>query len=490
MSSFLEGFLNKQISRSLKIIYKMNEIKFTSKTKNFDLLFLLKNTLNSFTNFKGSYSKYLIAAIFNTYIEFLPFLIVCIISFSIILILMTGAGILIVLQMKRMMNGIYGILLSRREKVFQEKIDNLKQFTQLLEELQANFYYQDMISFNKIKKDESQNQVEGQFTDITPKNSKNNKNEIKQQKMMQNKRRKNREFRSVSIFFCYNLGISATLIIVYFVFQIFFAGVVGILITYQIQTSLYITEKIAVSDGLLTYNLLTSNSILSFLVMGKDYKILNLAPQIGLEALLSKNQEMVSLALQFDQPSQNSFYADSWTESYVIRASKTNICEVFPFLNSRQELCRNLENEIPRNGMIQTYIRNIDYIKGILLLLQNNKYKYDSDKILNDFEYIEWEYSSEVMYWQAYREISLKLVERSKKLSSEDVSTLTNTLTITLIVFQITTSIFMVVAIFNLYLQVNKCMFNFQLIPLNLVIENGLVKGKFLGLVRLNRNYF
>ena len=94
------------------------------------------------------------------------------------------------------------------------------------------------------------------------------------------------------------------------------------------------------------------------------------------------------------------------------------------------------------------------------------------------------------MYWPVIREVQEKIYRHANDMYEDEIPALISRISLVLYAFTIVTSILILMAFWYLAKQLRRVMFTFQLIPLGLVIENNIVKMKFIKLLRLNKNYF
>lgn len=464
------GFINGVFSNAYQIMDRMNNLDFAKDTKNRNLNFMYHNWMNDILKFYVDYKVKLSKNRDISLTEFTPFLLIFLFLYSSILCILLITSISTVIWIRKQMNQIFTTLLSRREKDFVSKIKILKIISQEIDRLKDAYFYLDCLSNRSLGEVSKEIRCESneEFT---------------------KKLKTKRAIRS-SNFHCYGLTISMILIIVYYLSQIIFTVIVSYLLNTMSQKCLYQSEKIDMMDQLMSYNLIASTSIYQFSVLGNKYQIMNKKSSLGLAELLEINQDKIVTALKYNQDSENGYSGQIEMEDYLKLSSKTSLCYYISFLRNRQELCERLEDQTPKNGMIQVLIHNIDIIKETLLLLSTNQFDYDPKKLLNDAKFLEWEYACEMIYWKAYREIQLVTIFIANKLSTEGISILVSYIENAQSIFLGVSSTLMAVALMNLYRQLKRVMFNYQLMPLKLVIENGIVKGEFLRLVRLNRNYF
>lgn len=175
-------------------------------------------------------------------------------------------------------------------------------------------------------------------------------------------------------------------------------------------------------------------------------------------------------------------------KDYLSNISNSSICSYTDQLLTRKELCPLLDNKLPLRGIVQVYFRVAQYLDEIYSQIGNSNF--DSTGLLNDAEFIEFEYTFEQAYYWTFVFIEHKphsFFSNYIKIDMEKEVALIVNLMVTFIVVSF---FFIVFSFQNVIRQVSRVSFTFQLLSINTVINNTGIKYRFLKVYRLNQKHF
>lgn len=230
------------------------------------------------------------------------------------------------------------------------------------------------------------------------------------------------------------------------------------------------------------------NSIYSYAVVGNEINVKGIPIEKFFEnkrEILKNNSRIFDL---FDTGNVKTIYLKK-VAKLLNEVSYGNLCSIFPELKSDLNFCSKLDSKFATEGMIPSIFRTNQYTLELLQRIQ--QLSPDSvARILSNPEFIEWEYTFEMIYSRA---TNFLIINLSKELNTLIEKQIGNVIYVPkFFVFTIVTgSLVMLLFIYwRLKKDISRIFFSFQVLSINTILENPGVRLMFVSIFGLNQRYF
>lgn len=465
-TSVFEGFISYPQSFIRGISSTSLPQSFVKNTTDRQIRFFLVNGLNGFYSAYSSYSSYLYIQLTSTFKDFIPFVINSLSTLLALTALLLIASSASIWMIKRLIDNIYLTLTSLRQHDFAMRIHTMQTLDYVLAEFKREFFCKDFLGTKELLTEDKTAAKGGS-----------------------NKSKSTTKKKSVK-FTCYGLATSLGFILLYYLLQMIIYFIMLYVFSGNIRKALWISERHDMVKELYISQLFTYTSFQQYLIFGDTLRIRSANATLEMSNIETEIKLQSKNALNLDQDNtENQPYVP--LKDYLTLASKQSLCSFVPDLINKTDMCIYLENQIPKNGYMQVFLRNIQYTSDLYLTLLHTDSNKTRLQILNDPEYIGWEYALEEIYWKAYTFLLEKTTAELDSIITDIIqaSLRTNIIQLTS-AFVLLSILFISISFRNISKQINTVMLNFQLIPIGLVVDNSLMKIRFIELLRLNKNYF
>jgi len=439
--------------------------EFMKNTKSIPIRNLLRNTMNGIWSAYTLYSSYIYGQLKSSYELFIPYLTTSIATLLLLTSILLIASSICILLIKRIIDSIYSTMMNLRQSDFNKRIDMMTALDSTLNTFKKEFFCKDFIGTKSLVIDE-RNAAKAEF-----KISKT-----------QHKR--------VVRYTLYGLGSSLGIILFYYLLQMLLYFIILYLFRANISRILWVAERHNIVRELLLTQQYSYNALQQELIFGDRFFINGQIPSSILKTIGEDLRNQSALALSLDQAASDKSI-DSQLSANLTIFSQEDLCKFVPSLKDREELCDLLDNKIPGKGYLQSFLRNSQYLSDFYKTIDFAANDKDRSQYLNDPEFVEWEFTLEEVYWECYEfllEYTTSAIERICLVVIE--GEVKNGIRTCTLLFGFFSVIFIGMSFKNISNKIKTAMFNVQVIPISLIVDNSIMKIRFIELLRLNKNYF
>lgn len=203
-------------------------------------------------------------------------------------------------------------------------------------------------------------------------------------------------------------------------------------------------------------------------------KMLNVKGLITINARSQKGSQLFE-TLNTSENSIIGRQSTTWIKDTLTRS----ICDEDNIFKVRKELCVNLDSKIPEKGINQAVFRNQQILSSLVRELIDSKFKMDASDFLNREEYINWEYTFDLMYMPSLINLRDRL--------SQSLNDMTENYDDIILIVEVISHFCILSLSYLIYRAYHRSVastkqaaFCFQLLSINTILDNLQVKIRFL----------
>ena len=424
--------------------------------KNFrDIAYFTENMMNFLPMAYRPFGNLLFDMQTKHFSDFLVVVLKILVSALSLIVIMVIISSWIVFSIRIMFKEIYDSFLNINEGEFDERVFQLNMISDAMSKFKQSCFFKDFMGLN--------------LTD----NLKTNANKS-------TKKRVDKKY-------CFGLLLSILQIIIFYILQICYSGVIIAIHSSNINKGLWMVHKQKSMNALINNQVLLKNALSQKLILGENTKAMNQSVNefISQEILRIRTTSYDMFSQTDDVPGEASFYE---LQNYLKKISNNTLCELDEFLEDKQEMCEFLDNKIPSNGVTQVYFRITQYLDEAFNLVQ--KGKIDPITLLNEPQYVEFDYTFENVYMPTLMNIEHEIHKGLEKFLELHLTEKIDLIIRFMIISILLSFFFVIYGFFQISNQIAKVVFSFQLLSINTVLNNTVVKFWFLKVHGLNQKTF
>lgn len=421
---------------------------------NRDLLYFLDNSMNGIPQAFEVFNDFLYNLMTQNYNDFMAFVYLClfiIIGFTVVLMI---ASVSIIFRVKKMFWEIYQCFLGITKSEFDERSTQLNIMTKMMDEFKESNYFKDFMSFND-------------FT--LPKKSSSKKGK-----------------KYTDSLYCFKLLYSLGFIGLFYTIQLGFSSGMMLIFKDSVDKGIWITIKQNDLKQVLMDEFFYYNSLKQKMVLGGESKVFGKKFEEYIPELKKRMKDDSDTMMKLFEDRDDKAYIP--LKDYFSKHANSSLCDYSSSIKEKKELCHLLDNKLPLRGIVQVYFRISQYMDEIYSQLENASF--DTNSLINDSEYIEFEYTFENVYYWTFVFLEHEAHEFFEDfvflVIEEDVSLIINLM----VSFIVVSFFFTIFSFRNIISQISRVSFTFQLLSINTIINNTGIKYRFLKVYRLNQKHF
>ena len=287
--------------------------------------------------------------------------------------------------------------------------------------------------------------------------------------------------------YCFGLLLSMLFIGFFYILQILYSGAIILIHNNNLKKALWIVEKHNLMNKLVNNQILLKNALSQRMILGDNTKAMNQSIDVFMkeqnQIIKSKSYEIFYLS---ELTSKTVYF--NGLHTFFDKISNSSICSFTKNLEEKQELCVMLDNKIPSKGFVNNYFRITQYLGKAFETMASGKM--DAKTFLNNDEYIEFEYTFENVYMPSLIYIEHEIHEQLEEFLGSHLTETIDFITRLMLISVGFSFMFIVYSFLGISQQVRKVIFSFQLLSINTVINNTVVKYWFLKIHGLNQKTF
>lgn len=449
-NSFYQGYLLTS-AENVEVLSKLKISDYSSISENIEFLSFQENVMNGLLESFQKFESELRAISFEKYETFknfqLNFLIVLIILMAISMI----AAIHTVLKVRGYLKKIYENLQKVTKGEIKERKIEIKTLEKILFYFKKENYFGDFMGYRDspvFKIDHTRSQKH--FTD-----------------------RK----------YCFRLTFSIISIVVFYLIKVIAAFLIMISLRNNVNTTIWINKKLEIGCKLIYNQAVLMNGIKQSLIFGKESKIFKKNGNEFLENFNTEVHDSSDIVYQLAEEGDDLSYHEE-TLNILEKISIESICEFNTFLKNNSEYCK-LDNGIPAKGLVQSYLRVIQYLDGVYKALKNKDFNFE--EILKNGEFVEFEYTFENVYLPTFLGIGDFFFGVIKDFFLSETERMVNLVWTSILIFLSLAMFFVVKSYLNLVQQIEISIFGYQGFSIHTVLGNTALRLSFLGVFGIGK---
>ena len=442
--------------------------EFKKSTKNIDLLFFLKNALNVFLPGLDDYLELDYTDLKNSYIKFKNSLIYSglIVLVGLMLILMVLSNVILCLQ-RSLFKYIFNGYMNITDMEFDEREKELSTLKSVYSGFLEKGCCNDFMGFYTVEV------VTGSTL----------------QKHRQNDQKAVRKY--TDPWHCFNLLVIGAVISLFYMLQIGSSASMLTTLNHYTDEIIWTMNKEYIAENLLNYQLVLYNAILERVVLSNKTKIYD---GQEIDKFLNEFDQKIrdDSELIFDLSRNDGDYQPfEQTKQFLTKIENSSLCEEIEILKSEsgenETLCTLLDSGIAHKGLVQSYFRVTQYLRQIKTEVINNP-NFDPKVMLNDPEFVEFQFTFENVYYPAFLSLIGTIFEKLDQMLNDQGSSdpmYDNNWFRSAVLFL--NMIMMVYSFIKINAYMRRVCFSFQLISIFTVLRNISVKLRFLKVYKMNQ---
>ena len=310
---------------------------------------------------------------------------------------------------------------------------------------------------------------------VDPFNLRTNESSKKKRELIeQEAKHKRKEVNFQSQFHLYGLFSSFLNIFSFYVFQLLFFITLMIILYRTVNIATWIFNKHEITSTIITQNLISIASINQFAAIGALSRAYFQPPDKFFPIALLQISESNRIKNLFDDT--DFFKYNNLVEKFD-RFKKQSLCSFTPSLTKRTELCDLLSDGIAKKGIVQAFYHSEYLIRDILATLSTNP-DFLSQTI-NKQNFVEFIYSHQQMFYESEIFMLDTISENMKNFVQTEAELIITEIAILLIVFITMSLLCMGYTLKTLNERQKIILFSYQLISIEILLQNAQLKVKF-----------